>query len=103
MRIIRPTQATVKRLYALSGNRCTFPECSSPLVEPDSAKVTDHICYIKAQSAGAPPTTLPLARRTRWDPLASLRALASVLAAKGGEKAIAETFCTIQDVGCWWL
>jgi hypothetical protein len=47
--------------------------------------------------------TLPiLARRTRPDLLSDLRALSSLIAALGGEEAIAETFRAIQDVGRWW-
>jgi hypothetical protein len=43
-----------------------------------------------------------LARCTRADLLADLRALAPVIAALGGEEAVAETFRAIQDVGRWW-
>ena len=43
-----------------------------------------------------------LAARTREHLLSDLRALASVLTALGGESAVAETFCAIQDVGRWW-
>ncbi len=47
--------------------------------------------------------TLPrLARRTRRDVLADLRALAPVLFALGGAEAVQETFRAIQDVGRWW-
>ncbi len=47
--------------------------------------------------------TLPiLARRTRRDLLADLRALAPVIHALGGQEAVAETFRAIQDVGRWW-
>jgi hypothetical protein len=47
--------------------------------------------------------TLPLlARRTRPDLLADLRALVPVIHALGGEAAIAETFRAIQDVARWW-
>ncbi len=47
--------------------------------------------------------TLPiLARRTRPQLLADLRALAPVIHALGGQEAVAETFRAIQDVGRWW-
>ena len=47
--------------------------------------------------------TLPiLAARTREDLLADLCALAPVIAALGGEEAVAETSRAIQDVGLWW-
>ena len=43
-----------------------------------------------------------LARRTRPDLLADLRALVPVIHALGGEEAIAETARAIQDVARWW-
>jgi len=47
--------------------------------------------------------TLPLlARRTRRDLLADLRALVPVIHALGGAGAIAETARAIQDVARWW-
>lgn len=50
----RPTLATTKRLFALSSNRCAFPNCMNPLVDVDSGKVTGRICHIKAQSQDGP-------------------------------------------------
>jgi hypothetical protein len=50
----RPGQPTIKRLFAVSGNRCAFPDCPNPLIEPSSGKVTARICHIKAQSEGGP-------------------------------------------------
>jgi hypothetical protein len=48
----QPTDATVKRLFAVSGNRCAFPRCATPLVEPETGKVLGKICHIKARSPG---------------------------------------------------
>lgn len=48
----KPSQATVHRLYALSGNRCAFPKCTTPLVIENSC-VSD-VCHIKAASPGGP-------------------------------------------------
>jgi hypothetical protein len=53
-RMGQPTLATVKRLFALSGNRCAYPDCDTPLVEEGGGKVTGRICHIKAQSVGGP-------------------------------------------------
>ncbi|MBN1814368.1 MAG: hypothetical protein JXA14_21185, partial [Anaerolineae bacterium] len=50
----RPTQATVKRLFAVSGNRCAFPECPNPLIEPNTGSVSGEICHIEAQNANGP-------------------------------------------------
>ncbi len=48
-----PTQTTIKRLFALSGNRCAFPNCSNPIVEDDGV-VTGEICHIRAASKLGP-------------------------------------------------
>jgi hypothetical protein len=50
----QPTLQAIKKLFAVSGNRCAFQECSTPLVDPASGKVTGRICHIKAQSVGGP-------------------------------------------------
>jgi len=47
-----PSAATIKRLFARSGNRCAFLKCRSPLV--DGKKVIGKICHIKAQNEGGP-------------------------------------------------
>ena len=47
-----PSTATIKRLFAVSGNRCAFPKCTAPLI--DGKKVVGKICHIKAQSEGSP-------------------------------------------------
>lgn len=49
-----PSQPTVKRLYAVSGNQCAFPKCTTPLVDHASGKVTGRICHIKASKPGGP-------------------------------------------------
>ena len=42
-----PTTATIKRLLAVSGNRCAFPGCESPpLVIGNIA--TGKVCHVKA-------------------------------------------------------
>lgn len=47
----RPTEKTIRRLFAMSGNLCAFPECSSLLIEP-SGTITGEICHIRAQKPG---------------------------------------------------
>jgi hypothetical protein len=49
--LTRPTDATIKRLFARSGNRCAFPKCP----------VEIEMCHIKAARPGGP----------RYDPLQS--------------------------------
>lgn len=48
-----PTLATIKRLFAQSGNCCAFPDCATPLVE-ESGTVTGEICHIRSASPGGP-------------------------------------------------
>jgi hypothetical protein len=49
-----PSTATIKRLFAVSANRCAFPNCEMPLVDVESGKVTGRICHIRARQAGGP-------------------------------------------------
>lgn len=46
-----PSLPTIKRSFALSENRCAFPDCNVPIVE-ESDTVTGEICHIKAASPG---------------------------------------------------
>jgi len=48
-----PTISTIKRLFALSGNRCAYENCTLPIVESSGA-VTGIICHIKARNKGGP-------------------------------------------------
>jgi hypothetical protein len=47
-----PSTATIKRLFAESGNRCAFPKCTSPIVEGKT--VVGKICHIRAREKGGP-------------------------------------------------
>lgn len=51
----RPTLKTVKRLFALSNNRCAFPfpQCDRKIVQPDET-ITGEICHIAAKSKQGP-------------------------------------------------
>ncbi|MGO0258239.1 HNH endonuclease signature motif containing protein [Priestia aryabhattai] len=48
-----PRTSTIKRLFAISQNKCAFPNCSEDLVA-DGGKVTGKICHIKARREGGP-------------------------------------------------
>jgi hypothetical protein len=48
----RPTTATLKRLFTLSGNRCAFPKCSSAIVV--GGTVVGKVCHIRARSPEGP-------------------------------------------------
>jgi len=43
----------VKRLFALSGNQCAFPNCISPMVNAQGV-IIGEICHIKAKNAEGP-------------------------------------------------
>lgn len=47
-----PSIATLKRLYALSGNRCAYPKCRVKIVEGDA--MVGAVCHIRAASLGGP-------------------------------------------------
>jgi hypothetical protein len=49
-----PSRPTVKRLFALSGNRCAFPGCPTPLVDRHTGSVVGEVCHIKGEKPSAP-------------------------------------------------
>src|SRR6266550_8558205 len=49
---MKPTQSTLKRLFALTGNRCAFPKCQAPLTHNDT--LLGEVCHIRAESPGGP-------------------------------------------------
>ncbi|MDR1974810.1 MAG: hypothetical protein LBQ31_09110 [Bacteroidales bacterium] len=49
-RNILPT--TIKRLYALSGNLCAFPDCNEKLFDTKSGTNISNICHIEAAEKG---------------------------------------------------
>ena len=48
-----PSAWTIKRLFALSGNRCAFPECGIPMVD-DTGTIQGVVCHIKAARPKGP-------------------------------------------------
>lgn len=51
--VIGPSIKTVKRLFALSANRCAFSQCDQAIVQPDGI-VTGEICHIAALGKKGP-------------------------------------------------
>jgi hypothetical protein len=49
-----PSKATLKRLFALSGNRCAFPGCGLPVVDPGTGNLCGAPVHINAVSPGGP-------------------------------------------------
>lgn len=62
--MVEPTKQTIKRLFALSGNLCAFPECSLPMVE-SAGTVVGEICHIQAKNKGGPRYNAPLPIKDR--------------------------------------
>ena len=48
------TQQTVKKLFALSGNKCAFPNCNNPIYDTENDSLLGEICHINAKSANGP-------------------------------------------------
>ena len=48
------SEATLKKLFALSGNQCAFPDCEAPIVDDESGIVVGEICHIKGKSPKGP-------------------------------------------------
>lgn len=49
-----PTPTTVRKLFALSMNRCAFPGCQTPVIDSATHTITAEVCHICAQSPGGP-------------------------------------------------
>ena len=54
MTLTAPRDKTKKRLFAVSGNKCYFPNCNIPLVDLESGTITGEICHIKGKKPGSP-------------------------------------------------
>lgn len=49
-----PSQITIKRLFALSGNICAFRKCTQTLIDERSGSVLAEICHIKGKRPNSP-------------------------------------------------
>lgn len=49
----KPRDKDVKRLFALSGNRCAMPGCYTPIYD-ENGTATGELCHIRAASVGGP-------------------------------------------------
>ena len=47
-----PSSTTIKRLFALSGNRCAFPRCPNSLFDQNGTFIAD-VCHIAGDKSGA--------------------------------------------------
>jgi hypothetical protein len=48
-----PTQETIKKLFALSGNQCAFPNCIKVIIS-SKGNVVGQVCHISAADEGGP-------------------------------------------------
>ncbi|MDR1747874.1 MAG: hypothetical protein LBR47_02310 [Spirochaetaceae bacterium] len=48
----KPNEGTIKRLYALSGNRCAFPNCDVKFADRENDTNLSEICHIEAAEQG---------------------------------------------------
>jgi len=46
------TSTTIKKLFALSGNQCAFPNCNHKFALPERKEVISNICHIEAAEHG---------------------------------------------------
>jgi hypothetical protein len=51
-KILKPTEKTLRLLYAKSGNRCAYPDCPIPI--SDGTTLFGEAAHIKAESPGGP-------------------------------------------------
>jgi hypothetical protein len=54
MKLTNPRLKTIKRLFAVSGNCCYFPNCNTPLVDEERGIITGEICHIKGKKPLSP-------------------------------------------------
>lgn len=57
--VANPTQATIKRLFAQSGEFCMHPDCGRHVVDHDTGTIMVEVCHINARSPGG----------SRYDPV----------------------------------
>jgi hypothetical protein len=50
----RPRESTVRQLYALSMNRCAYPNCPTQLVTSETGTIVGEVCHIRAHKPGGP-------------------------------------------------
>ncbi len=53
MTLSTPHLKTLKRLFAMSGNRCNFPKCNISIVDKETGTAIGEICHIKGKKEGS--------------------------------------------------
>ena len=49
-----PKDSTIRRLFALSMNKCAFLDCSTPILDPKTNTILAEVCHINAQNGKGP-------------------------------------------------
>jgi hypothetical protein len=49
-----PQDSTIRKLFALSMNRCAFPDCPIEIIDHNTRTILGEICHIRAKSSGGP-------------------------------------------------
>jgi hypothetical protein len=49
-----PQDSTIRKLFALSMNRCAFPDCPIEIIDRSTNTVLGETCHIRAKSSGGP-------------------------------------------------
>lgn len=49
--LVAPKDSTIRRLFALSMNRCAFPDCPTPILDPATNTILAEVCHIHARNA----------------------------------------------------
>ncbi len=48
----KPLETTIKRLYAKSGNQCSFPDCEQQIFSDNNTENISQVCHIEAAEEG---------------------------------------------------
>lgn len=49
-----PSDTTIRRLFAVSMNRCAFPACETPIIDSTSKTILAEVCHIHARNERGP-------------------------------------------------
>lgn len=49
-----PRDTTIRKLFAVSKNRCAFPDCVTPVLDPKTNTILAEVCHICAQNDQGP-------------------------------------------------
>jgi len=74
---VSPSLKTIKRLFAVSGNRCAIPDCKFSLINNENGTNIGEICHIKGKKPSSPRYDPNLSKKKR-DEFENLLLLCSI-------------------------